>query len=305
MQLPELAAIGAALCWSVASVFSMEPNRYLGPLAFVRIRMTIVVVILLLVLVVQGTFNDQLLSLPPHSLALLGSSGVVGIWIGDILLFICMDRIGPRRAAILFATNAPMQVFLGVFLLGETLSLGAFIGCVLVVSGTYLAIVFGKHASQIHQWEDIKGPLITAVLLGLGAALGQAIGSLIAKPVMESGASAISATAVRGAAAVAMMWLSLLLGSILPLGQQKALQPLNTRIFVLTTLSGVLAMAMGMGLLLYALKNGDLGMTAILSSTSTTLMLPVLWLITKERPALFAWVGALLAVAGIASIQLA
>ena len=45
-----------------------------------------------------------------------------------------------------------------------------------------LAILFGKCKAQLHEWETVKG-LWLGVLVGLLAALSQAIGSLIARPV--------------------------------------------------------------------------------------------------------------------------
>ncbi len=300
LSAPELAALGAAFCWSVSGVISAGPVRHLGPQPYVRIRMSMVLATLVLWLLVQGDLSSQVLQLPLSHWLRLALSGVIGIWFGDVMLFMCMNRVGPRRSAILFAINAPMQVALGIFFLGESISAMGLIGCGLVVFGTYLAIVFGKRKSQIHQWEEVQGLLIMGVLFGLMAALGQALGALVAKPVLEMGVTAVGATTIRVGAAVLMLWACWLL----PLPNQKAANRLNLNTLLVTFVSGLLAMSIGMSLLLYALKHGDLGITAILSSVSTTLMLPMLWLVTKERPAAGAWGGAILVVIGISAIKL-
>ncbi len=300
LSIQEFAALGAALCWSISGIIAAEPSRALGPLAFVRIRMTMVVATLVLWLLLRGELDTQILQVPAYQLWLLSVSGVIGIWFGDVMLFMCMNRLGPRRTAILFATNAPMQVFLGILFLGEKVSPAMFFGCALVVLGTYLAIVFGKRRSQIHEWEDVTGLLIIGVAFGLLAALGQAVGALVVKPILETGVTAVGATTIRVSAAIAVLWLMMLL----PIANQRVQKPVSLRLWGQTFLSGTLGMTVGMSLLLFALKYGDLGVTAILSSISTTLMLPLLWLITKERPALGAWGGALLVFIGISAIKL-
>ena len=57
-------------------------------------------------------------------------------------------------------------------------------------------------------------------------------------------------------------------------------------------------MAVGMTLILYALQEGNVGMVALLSSTTPIMLLPLLWIYTKRRPNRFAWLGAALAVIG-------
>jgi len=62
------------------------------------------------------------------------------------------------------------------------------------------------------------------------------------------------------------------------------------------------AMALGMTLILQAMKHGQAGLVAVLSSVTPILILPVLWLVYRRRPAVGAWLGAVLAVAGTAMI---
>ena len=57
-------------------------------------------------------------------------------------------------------------------------------------------------------------------------------------------------------------------------------------------------MALGMSLLLIALKNADAGIVATLSSTSPILILFLIWLLTKKIPSLGAWFGTILAIMG-------
>ena len=223
-------------------------------------------------------------------------SGFIGIFIGDTLLFAALNRIGPRRAGILFALNAPLAAVLGWLVLDEKLPLLALAGVALSCTGVILAILFGKRKGQAHVWESVKGPLWIGVALGLGAALGQAIGSIIARPVMATGIDPFAASMLR--VGIAAVGLSLLMQ--LPLQSVKTQGPMTLKILGLTAFTGVLALGLGMTLLLFALSGGKVGIISTLSATSPVLILPLLWLRTGERPAAGAWGGAILVVAGMA-----
>ena len=67
-------------------------------------------------------------------------------------------------------------------------------------------------------------------------------------------------------------------------------------------LSGTIGMVIGKTLVLVALSEGDPGIVSGLVSTSPVIQLPLIWLVTRERPALGAWLGAVAAAAGTAAI---
>jgi len=224
----------------------------------------------------------------------------MGIFLGDTLLFAALNRVGPRRSGVLFALNAPIAAVLGFVVLGERLPSQVVLGIALTVCGVVLAIIFGKRRDQIHAWEAIKGPLWVGVALGLGAATGQAVGSVIAKPVMASGIDPFLASMVR--VGVAAFCLSALMA--LPIPAVKPQGPLTLKVAALSALTGVLGLGIGMTLLLFALSGGNVGVVSTLSATSPVIILPMLWLKTRERPAGRAWVGAALVVIGMGFIFL-
>ena len=82
----------------------------------------------------------------------------------------------------------------------------------------------------------------------------------------------------------------------------RAQAPLRWRDAGLTFASAAVAMALGMTLILQAMKDGQAGLVAILSSVTPIVVLPLLWLVYRRRPAVGAWSGAVLAVAGTALI---
>jgi drug/metabolite transporter (DMT)-like permease len=245
-----------------------------------------------------------------HSLSLdaagtLAASGMVGIFIGDTALFGAVQRLGPRRASVLFATHAAFSAGLGFVVLGERMGLQAALGGALTMAGVMSAIVLGRHKEEQHAWESDHGSLKLGVTLGLVAALGQAVSTLIAKPVMsvQAGALAvdpIAASAVRVSVACAAHYVILWLG----LGAARAHQRPTARVLLQTALNGFVGMGLGMTFILMALQKGEVGMVAILSSVSPVLVLPLLWWHLGRAPALGAWVGAGLTVTGTALILL-
>lgn len=304
----ELAALGAALCWALGGMIATEPVRALGGVAFTRVRMLIVFAML----AVLGLFTGGWLSIDADAAAILLLSGLIGILLGDTALFATLKRLGPRRTGMLFACNAAITALLAWLLLGETLGGGELLGGALVVAGVVLSIAYGQRrsstaaaasadAGRADHWERVEGALAVGVGLGLLAALGQSVGTLIAKPVMAAGVDPVAASALRiGTAAFGLQALRLL---PYPAWRQRA--RLSRRWLALITASGVIGMGLGMTLLLFALRHGDTGLVAVLSATSPVLLLPLLWLHSGERPAVGAWLGALLAVAGTGLILVA
>jgi len=290
----DLFALGAAVCWAVGSVMSVAPSRHLGAFAFTRWRMLMVAFMLWAVVAVNGSWH----SFDVHAWGVMAVSGLVGIFIGDTALFSAINRLGPRRAGVLFATHAAFSAALGFIWLGERMSLQAFLGAVLTLAGVMLAIVLGRHKNETHAWEADHGHIGLGVALALVAALCQAVGSLIAKPVMATQVDPVMASAVRVTVATVAHFVLLAAG----FRAARAQQTPTLRVLAQTGLNGFIAMGIGMTLVLLALEKGDVGMVAILSSVSPILVLPLLWFQLKRAPALGAWVGASLTVVGTALI---
>jgi len=286
----DLFALGAAVCWAVGSVMSVTPARHLGAFAFTRWRMAMVALMLWAVVAFNGTWA----TFDAHAWGVMAVSGLVGIFIGDTALFSAINRLGPRRAGVLFATHAAFSAALGFALLGERMSLQAFAGAVLTLVGVMLAIVLGRHKDETHAWEADNGSVGLGVALALVAALCQAVGSLIAKPVMAQQVDPVLASAVRVTVATAAHGVLLMTG----FAAARATQAPTLRVLGQTALNGFIAMGIGMTLVLLALEKGDVGMVAILSSVSPILVLPLLWLQLGRAPAPGAWVGATLTVVG-------
>jgi drug/metabolite transporter (DMT)-like permease len=292
LPLHELAALGTATCWATTGLISADAVRALGAFHFNLIRQLFVT--LLLALVVASTWawvNPGL-----ATLATLALSGIIGILIGDTFNFAAVGRIGPRRAGAIFALNAPMAAIMGWAVLGEALPWQAIMGICLTAGGVALAIL-GRPSQNAHRFETVQGTLFIGLLFGLGAAFGQAAGSLIARPIMTAGIDPYLASLFRvGASGLAMGVLSAT--TLAP----KAPTQISRGALLLTATTAIIGLLIGMTLFLYALQGSKTGIIATLSATSPVIILPLLWLRTGQRPSALSWGGAALAVLGLALI---
>ena len=88
MLLYYLIAILAALCWAIASLISADVTRRIGGLAFNRIRLFFVSIML----ISYTFFIDTWSTINADYLTVILISGIIGIFIGDTLLFVALQK---------------------------------------------------------------------------------------------------------------------------------------------------------------------------------------------------------------------
>lgn len=292
LPLHELAALGTATCWATTGLIAADAVRALGPFWFNLLRQGFVTLLLALILSATGGWHG----LDVHSAVVLAVSGIIGILLGDTFNFAAVGRLGPRRAGAIFALNAPMAAMMGWAFLGENLPLQAILGIAITAGGVAVAIL-GRPRQDAHRLETLQGGFWIGVTFGLGAALGQAAGSLIARPVMMGGLDPHLASLFRvGASGLAM---GLIAG--LPMAPARP-KPISRLTLMLTAATAVIGLLIGMTLFLYALQGSQTGIIATLSATSPVIILPLLWMRTGQRPSALSFAGALMAVIGLALI---
>jgi drug/metabolite transporter (DMT)-like permease len=291
----QVAALLAATSWACSSLIAAEPVRRLGGPRFCRLRMLYVSGMLLVLTTATGGWS----TLDRGDIGLLAVSGLVGLLLGDLALFTAMARIGPRRTSVLFTSNAPLAAVGGVLLFDESFAPWAMVGAVLTVVGIVMAINYGSRSgTHTDAFERIEGSLAAGALwAGIGA-LGQALGALAAKPVLEDGGDTLAVAATRAVIATVALWVLARPGDRLARPVRRG--PLLASDHLRLAASAFIAMVVGMSLLLWALGEGDTGVATILSATTPVILLPMLWVRLRQIPAPGAWLGAILTVVGTA-----
>ena len=288
MDISAILALGAALSWTLAALFSHRPATEFGSLHFNRLRMIAAMVIMGGMVLLTG----RPVQMPAEFWASILLSSLTGIVLGDFLLFATMRRLGPRRTNVLFATNAVFAALLGWLVLGEGVGVMTWLAVLCGFAGVVLAVIYGKRRDLAHQWEVIKPPLWIGIGLGLLAAICQAFGVIFIRPVMAAGVDPVTAALARVGVAAVVFWLTF------PFDPKRHSRPLlpPRDLLLLISLNGLFGLGVGAALLLAALENGPVATVTILSSTSPVLILPFIWARTGMPPAAGAWTGGVLVV---------
>lgn len=291
-MLAVLLSLGAAVTFSLAAMAISAVAGRVGVWQLARWQMGIAFVLTALSSTLVGGWATVHL----WQFWLLAASAATGIMLASTTYLAAIHAAGPRVTALLFSLASPFAVLEGWLLLGEQLAPMQLLGIGLILSGIVLAILA---ENDPHPEDKPAKPLWIGVVLGIVTSIGQATGTLLARPAMESGVEPFTAMAIRtglgGLFFLALMVFPFARAARRPQG--KDLQNV--------ALSAFFGMFLGMCLMMAALVQGDVGIVSTLTSTTPILILPMLWFTTRRAPGWPAWLGAALAVAGTALISLA
>ena len=311
MFLSETLALSAALCIALSGMLISELKGRVDVMRLARWQMLAAFAMTAAASLALGGWR----TLEGWQAWLLAASSFAGIIIASTTYFAAIYAAGPRVTALLFSLTSPFALALGYLALGETVTArqGAGIGCVL--AGIVLAIGLprrfgGRGDSPPNVSVDAplphEAPVAAArtfrlgVALGIVTALGQAVGSLLARPVMAAGVEPFTAMAVRSGVA-AVFFVALL---ALPVAAMHRPYRFRLADLGLGVGSAFFGTGLGMSLLMAALASGNVGIVSTLSSMTPVVILPMVWLRSGVAPSLRAWIGAGLAVLGTALISL-
>ena len=171
-------------------------------------------------------------------------------------------------------------------------------GCFLIFFGIIVAIQFNRTIPD-DDLENIQGNKYIGLIAGVGLALCQAIGIILMKPALEV-TDPIIVSYIRVLIAAILMFFSLgFLKNNNLLKRMKDVKKTFYSIFL-----GFMGMGVGMTMLIIALKNGDPGIISTLSSTMPIMIIPILWIVTKNYAGHLAVIGATLTCFGAGVIFL-
>lgn len=292
--LPAFAALAASLGWATGIVLAQGPARAIGTFEFTRIQLIACAAILGGICSLLGYWPSVAWDHWPAFIA----SICFGILLGNLAMIECLRRGGPRRTELLLSLKAPIVAVLAFLWLGEVPSLPDLAGAGIALLGVCLAIFFG--GNEASESDELRGSLVSIVLLGVAATTFQGFGFLIVKPAMLAGTEPVAASAIRllGAAFVI---------SLVGLWPARLFRPqrgMTPALLGRTILPGFIGYGISSSLLLYAFALTDAGVAAVLGSLSPVLVLPILCAKERQAPRPQALAGAVLAVSGTAVIVL-
>ena len=296
--LGELAALATAVCWVLTAVSFTIAGRHAGSVVVNRLRLILAVLFLSLThLLVKGQW--LVTGAEPNRWFWLGLSGIVGLVIGDGFLLQALVWVGPRLPMLMMSLVPIISAALGWVFLGERLSAVEMLAIGLTVGAVALVVTDKKDGNDL---QVERRYYWLGILMGLGGAVGQAVGLIMSKQGMMGDFDPLSATLIRMMVAAAVMWgVALLRGQAGP-----TLQALNDRHASLAILGGAVAGPfVGVWLSLVAVKLIPVGIASTLMALTPVLVLVPSYFLFKERVRLRGIFGTAAAVAGVVIILLA
>ncbi len=225
----------------------------------------------------------------------LGVSGVVGYVVGDGLLFESFLLIGPRLALLLMLLAPVFSAFLAWVLLGEVPSALEISGILVTIGG--IAWVVAEKTPSPKTTTSKKNPRYAlGIVLGIGAAVGQAVGLLLSRLGLEGGYSTISANHVRVTCAALTLGFFYLPRKEIHIHVVKLK---DKRALVEITSGALIGQVLGVILSLEAIAHTHIGIASTLMSLSPILLIPVSYFIFKEKITIRAIIGTFVALLGM------
>lgn len=114
------------------------------------------------------------------------AAGIIGPFLGRILLYLGIEKVGAAVASTLYEAQTLFSVFAALIFLGEDLNLSVFVGICLMVAGT-ITISFEKSGGQItRKWtkKDLLLPIASGACYGIAHALRKGGLNLVPAPVV-------------------------------------------------------------------------------------------------------------------------
>ncbi|MEM3458053.1 MAG: DMT family transporter [Candidatus Bathyarchaeia archaeon] len=161
----ELAALGAAICWTVSAVLYKEALLKVKPISANIIRLACTSAFLLLFLAVVGKLG-VLSALPSYALILACVSGIIGLGFGDTLYMASLKLVGVARAVPITCTYPLFNLLWTVFLIGEQVTWPTIFGAAMIVFGIWLLSRKEADAAEMQKKVLVKG-----VIFALATAL--------------------------------------------------------------------------------------------------------------------------------------
>lgn len=292
----QLAGLLTSILWSGSSVLFTKATQKVGVFVVNRVRVLLALAFLVLL---NWVFYGYLLPIGAgwERWMWFALSGAVGYALGDMFLFDSFARIGPQRAMLMMSLAPLMSAGLAWIFFGEKLGGMQILGVILTLVGIAWVILRQRRTDK-----HLRGSPLRGVLTGVGAATGQAVGYILSKQGLTDGFSPLAGNSIRMLAAVVVLWvLAGIQGKVRD--TIKSMQ-MNPPVLGWLTMAALIGPAVGATLSLFALQYTQVGVASTLIALPPIFLLPVSWLVFKEKFDLWAVVGTFIAIGGVALLFL-
>jgi drug/metabolite transporter (DMT)-like permease len=294
--LGQIAALTTATCWAFTSIFFTIAGQRVGSVVVNRVRLVMAMLLLAIThLIMFGTIFPA--HVEPERWFWLGLSGVIGLVMGDAMLFEAYVLIGVRLPFLLLSLAPVISTVLAWIFLGERLTAVELLAIAITVAGITWVV-----ADKNRERHTIGGKkLALGLLLGFGGAFGQAAGLIASKLGLYGDYPALSGNLIRMTVAAVVMWLlTVITGkaryTIGKLSDIKAVRAMFG--------GSVTGPFIGVWMSLVAIKMARVGIASTIMAFSPILTIPLVRIYFKEKVSVHAVLGTVTATIGIAILFL-
>jgi drug/metabolite transporter (DMT)-like permease len=292
----ELAGLLTSVCWSATSVLFTKATHQVGSVIVNRVR---VILAMLFLLLLNWAFYGMPLPFQAGADRWIwfALSGIIGYAVGDMFLFQSYLYIGAQRGMLMMSLAPLLGAGLAWIFFGETLTLIQLTGVLVTLAGIALVILRKQSDATLRPGSTFKG-----VLFGFGAAMGQSVGYILSKQGLADNFPPLAGNAIRMLAAVIGLWvLAMVQGKVRETVQCMREQP---KVLGWLTMAAFTGPVLGATLSLFALQNTQVGIASTLIALPPVFLLPVSWLVFKEKFDWGAVFGTLVSIGGVALLFL-
>jgi len=291
----ELAALFTAVCWTVTALSFESAGKRVGALAVNFIRLGLGFIFLLFYsLIFRGMWLP--LDATPRIWFWLALSGIIGLVLGDFLLFHAFTVIGARISMLIMASVPPLTALLGWLIMGESMTVKSYAGMFLTVSG--IVIVVLKRSPDSGKMK--LSYALSGILCAFGGAVGQASGLVLSKYGMGR-YDPFAATQIRIIAGIAGF--PILFVFFRSWGKL-AWAVKDPKAMASLSLGSFFGPFLGVSFSLLAVQYTTTGIASTLMAIVPVLIIPFAMMIFKERVTIKEMIGAAIAVSGVAVLFL-
>jgi len=288
-----IAAIAAALCWTVSALCWTTAGRRVGSLVTNAVRLVVALPLLMLCCwAIDG--SPVPLGASRAAWGWIALSGVVGFFLCDLCLFQSLLMIGTRLALLIFSLAPLVSSLFGWMWLGERLSGQDMAGMAIALGGVAWVVAESPRHDEKAPPRRLRW---LGVVLATLAMFSQGVASVIAKAGLIEFPSAVAATEIRVMAGLVCF------AVLMPaLGRHRqCVEVLTDRRTMPVIVGGAIAgPVVGVALLMYSFTKIPTGLAMTFASLMPVMVIPFLIFLYKERVSARAILGAVVACAGLA-----
>jgi drug/metabolite transporter (DMT)-like permease len=294
--LGELAALATAVCWSFTAIFFSFSGRLVGSQVVNRSRLIFALGFITLThLLLEGTLLP--LSAEPFRWGWLALSSILGLVLGDSFLFRAYATIGPRYSMLMMSAVPIISTVMAWIFLGERVGPLEMIGILVTVGGIGWVVTEKQPGRTVVENKQYSWGLF----FGFLGAVGQASNLIAAKFGLVNDYSTISATWIRIFVAILILWgLAGLRGEVRPTIAQWR----NKTAFRAIIGGTFVGPFLGIWMSLVAVQLTRVGIASTLMALPPVLLIPIGYVLYKERVSKRGVIGTIVAFAGVALILL-